>query len=536
MITIPHLELSAAVTAVKQDRLLKRELEISVNARSIFWMDSTAVVRYVKNETNRYHTFVANRVGIIRDGSQPNQWFHVNGDNNPADDASRGLTADIFLRQSRWLTGPAFLWPAQDELFGEIATNDPEMKVEVRAGVSSLSTPKSPLLQYTSRCSSWSLLVKVVAWLFRYRNNLLKASKGDKPRNGSFMLITVEEIQRAEGEILKHVQRQSFPEETANPKKQVKKSSRLYKLDPIFVNGLLRMGGRLCNSTLSSESKNQIILPKDDRVSRLIIDHYHKACGHSGREHVLSLICERFWITQGSSAVKSVLAKCVICRRSQASLCQQKMADLQEDRVQPDRPPFTTVGLDFFGPFQVRRGRSLVKRYGVIFTCLAIHAVHIEVAFSLDTDSFLLALQRFIARRGQVKEIDSDNGTNFTSGERELRDAISEWNQEKIHNSLLQKNIKWTFSLPYGSHFGGIWERCIRTIRKILQSLLREQITDDESLPTLMCEVESILNSRPILAISSDPCDLDALTPNHLLLLNSEAPLPPGLFQHKDLP
>ena len=150
------------------------------------------------------------------------------------------------------------------------------------------------------------------------------------------MLITLEEIQRAEGEILKHVQQQSFPEETANPKKQVKKSSHLYKLDPIFVDGLLRVGGRLCNSTLSPESKNQIILPRDDHVSRLIIYHYLKTCGHSGKEHVLSRIRERFWITQGSSAVKSVLAKCVICRRLQASLCQQKMADLPEDRVQPE--------------------------------------------------------------------------------------------------------------------------------------------------------------------------------------------------------
>ena len=229
MITIPRLELSAAVTAVKEDRLLKRELEISVNARSVFWTDSTAVLRYVKNETNWYHTFVANRVAIIRDGSQPNQWFYVNGDNNPADDASRGLTADIFLRQSRWLTGPAFLWkhnsmwPTQDELFGEIANDDPEVKREVRAAMSSLSTPGGPLLHYASRCSSWSLLVKVVAWLFRYKNNLLKASKGDKPRNDSHVLITFEEIQRAEGEILKHVQQQSFPEETTNPKSKVRR-------------------------------------------------------------------------------------------------------------------------------------------------------------------------------------------------------------------------------------------------------------------------------------------------------------------------
>ena len=118
------------------------------HARSVFWTDSTVVLRYVKNETNRYHTFVANRVGIIRDGCQPNQWFHVNGDNNPADDASHSLTADIFLRQTRWLTGPAFLWkhdsmwPTQDELFGEIENDDPEVKREVRAGVSSVSTPR----------------------------------------------------------------------------------------------------------------------------------------------------------------------------------------------------------------------------------------------------------------------------------------------------------------------------------------------------------------------------------------------------------
>ena len=209
------------------------------------------------------------------------------------------------------------------------------------------------------------------------------------------------------------------------------------------------------------------------------------------------------------------------------------MADLPESRVLAEQPPFTSVGVDYFGPFQVRRGRSLVKRYGVIFTCLAIRAVHLEIAHSLDTDSFLLALRRFIARRGQVREIHSDNGSNFASGERELRDAVLEWNQEKIHNSLLQKNIKWSFSPPYGSHFGGIWERCIRTVRKILQALLREQVTDDESLATLMCE-ESIMNSRPITTVSSDPKDNEPLTPNHLLLLKSDVVLPPGLFNKED--
>jgi len=118
----------------------------------------------------------------------------------------------------------------------------------------------------------------------------------------------------------------------------------------------------------------------------------------------------------GLSKQVPLLAEC--CKRHQSPSCEQKMVDLPVDRLTADQPPFTSVGVHYFGPLQVRRGRSLLKRYGVIFTCLAIRAVHIEVAHSLDTDSFLLALRRFIPRRGQVKQIWSDNGTNFTSGER----------------------------------------------------------------------------------------------------------------------
>ena len=149
---------------------------------------------------------------------------------------------------------------------------------------------------------------------------------------------------------------------------------------------------------------------------------------------------------------------------------------------------------------------------------MTICAVRLEVADSLDTDSFLVALRRFIARRGQVKIIRSDNATNFTSGERELRESIKTWNQSKIHDTLLQKNIKWIFNLPSGSHFGGVWERCIHTAQNILQALFQMQ-TIDGSLSTLLCEVESTMNGRPLTTVLTDQRDLEALTPNHLLLL-----------------
>ena len=141
---------------------------------------------------------------------------------------------------------------------------------------------------------------------------------------------------------------------------------------------------------------------------------------------------------------------------------------------------------------------------------------------------------RFIARRGPPKVIRSDNATNFVGGEKEICAAINQWNQEKIHQSLLQHNIKWIFNPPLGSHFGGIWERCIRTIRKILLALLKQQHVDDECLMTIMCEVESIMNGRPLTKVSDDPKDLEALIPSHLLLLRPGTSLPPRVFCQSD--
>ena len=165
---------------------------------------------------------------------------------------------------------------------------------------------------------------------------------------------------------------------------------------------------------------------------------------------------------------------------------------------------------------------------------MSIRAVHIEVVHSLDTDSFLNALRRFIARRGQPVQMRSDNGGNFVKGEKELREAIAKWNQKKIHSFLLNENIKWVFNPPAGSHHGGAWERCIRTTRKVMKALLKEQPLDDEGLLTLLAEVESIINGRPITKVSDDPKDCEALTPNHLLLLRAGPNLPPGLFVKED--
>ena len=437
----------------------------------------------------------------------------------------------------RWLSGPEFLWRPEEEWpkvplsLGGVPDGDPEVKADEKVCMTSAFKPLCPLVEYFHGTSSWHRLKKSVAWLLRYHDNLTRSSlrrKLGEPIKStpirSLQFITVSEMEAAESEILKNVQLHHFPEEIKSLSKPtcqkcVGKSSCLRSLDPILVDGLLRIGGRLSLVSTPFNAKHQIILPKNDHVTNLVMEYYHLISRHSGREYVLSLAREKFWVINASSVVRRVISKCVSCRQCQGPVCEQKMADLPVDRLTPYQPVFTSVSIDCFGPFQVRRGRSLVKRYGVIFTCLAIRAVHIEVAHSLDTNSFLMAIRRFIARRGQVKEIRSDNGTNFTSGERELHESINAWNHAKTHEALLQKDIKWVFNPPYGSHHGGLWEHCIHSTRKILHALLQTHSTDDEGLITLMCEVESIMNGRPITTVSSDSKDPEPLTPNHLLLL-----------------
>ncbi len=412
--------------------------------------------------------------------------------------------------------------------------------------------------------SSWSRLKRSVAWILRFKQLLLNLSQKRKSLKMALTQsgmdenqqrqqlkdemektkvqcdkreLSVEELKKAELDIICYCQRQRYPDEFSILQKgeQVKRNSHIYKLNPVLEDGVLRVGGRLSRAAMPEEAKHPAILAKDFHISSIILKHIHEEVGHRGRNYMLSRLRQKYWIPGASVAIRKILSKCVICKRLQAAPGHQQMADLPLDRVSPDKPPFTYVGVDCFGPFEIKSRRSIVKRYGVIFTCLAIRAIHIEVVPSLETDSFINALQRFVARRGQVVEIRSDNGTNFLGAERELRQAIEDWNQSQINSMLLQKGIKWIFNPPSGSHHRGTWERLIRSVRKVLNATLRTQTLDEDCLHTVLFEAEAIINGRPITKESTDPNDLEALTPNHLLLLKTAPSLPPGIFQKEDI-
>lgn len=202
----------------------------------------------------------------------------------------------------------------------------------------------------------------------------------------------------------------------------------------------------MSKAALPEESKHPLILSKDQHISTLILRHVHQQVGHSGRNHTLSQLCSKFWITKSNAAVRRIILECCFCRRYKGQVCEQKMADLPKEKLLPDLPSFTNVGVDYFGPLELKRGRSVCKCYGGIFTCLSSRAVHLEVAPSLDTDACINALRRFISRRGQVMSIRSDNGTNFVEAAKELKEALAALNYNRIQGVLLQNGIQWNFN------------------------------------------------------------------------------------------
>jgi transposase InsO family protein len=142
----------------------------------------------------------------------------------------------------------------------------------------------------------------------------------------------------------------------------------------------------------------------------------------------------------------------------------------------------------------------------------------IEIAHDLSIDSFIQAVCRFVSRRGPPKGIFSDNGTNFGGAEREVKEMLQSWNQTKILDRLREKGIQWHFSPLCASHTRGVWERMIRTIRRNIRSLVGNRLVNDETLLTVMCKVEKIINDRPLVWQCDNPRDLSALMPNTLLL------------------
>ena len=433
IVTIPRLELMAADLSTRFAGVVKEVLNMK-NHDSYFYADSKIVIGYIYNERLRFRTFVTNRVHNIRSTTIPRDWQYVSSSENPADVATRDINMNEQGRLKLWLYGPDELKKRflEENVFEHIAVdaNDPEIRKVKVLVTQTLSQFEDPLEDLYERLSSWSKIKRGVAVVVHVCQK--------RPMTK----MQVEDVQRAGTIILMNQQKRFLADEIKGCKKKVSgsKSTRM-DLDPfIDHDGLLKVGGRL-NKAALDVPHNPYLLTKESIVSRRIVEHIHRTIQHEGEQlsEVRSAGC---WIIGINAIVRKLIFNCVRCKFLRGFLCQQKMANLPKSRLVPEGP-FTICGLDKFCPFTVKDRRKEMKRYVVLFTCMSSRAVHLESTREMTTDSFLNALRRFICRRGPVRSITSDNGSNFIDAQAELKQCFTEMDHGKIKKMLLEKNCDW---------------------------------------------------------------------------------------------
>ncbi|XP_073714092.1 uncharacterized protein [Misgurnus anguillicaudatus] len=551
-LTVPRLELCAAVLAVEIADMVVEEIGLKFSNIQ-FYTDSKVILGYIHNQTKRFYVYVSNRIQRILQSSTPSQWNYVPSDVNPADHGSRSVAAE-HLHSTTWLTGPDFLLNSstlnslsQENYDLVDLALDPEIRPQVVLCLTAVSNQFLTSERF-ERFSSLSKLIRAIARLSHISQSFSHVTKQSRCSGWHFCSNspTNEELEKARIVILKSVQHAAYSEELSDIKAgcNLSASSTIRKLHPILDDkGLLRVGGRIAQAGFEKEECNPVIIPGKHHVATLLVRHYHQAVKHQGRHFTEGAIrAAGYWLTSAKRCIGSLLIKCVTCRKLRRPTELQQMADLPAERLQV-APPFTYVGVDVFGPWQVisrrtRGGCSDSKRWAVIFSCMCTRAVHIEVVETLSASGFINALRRFFAIRGPVKQIRSDCGTNFIGAVRELK-MNKETSSSDLEKYLQQNDCTWIFNPPHASHMGGAWERMVGIARRILDCMLLETKSlhlTHEVLVTLMAEVSAIINARPLIPVSSDPEAPLILTPAILLTQKTcSSPPPPGEFTDKDL-
>ncbi|XP_073986075.1 uncharacterized protein [Rhodnius prolixus] len=478
-----------------------------------------------------WKVFVGNRVAAILEKVPASQWFYVPSSQNPADCASRGLRPQELVNHHLWWEGPPWLkldpgsWP-----LGEVNADlsDPIVGVEIRSQALNVSIAAPCLEELESRFSSLHTLINVVAWCLRFAYN---AGNSAHYMSGP---LKVKERNEALRVLIIRAQQHSFPEEirdTQSPRPKL----RLVKTLGLFLHTdeVLRVGGRLRLASLPEINKHPALLPPQHPLTALIIQDAHISSLHVGPTATHAFLRSRYWIVNGKNVVRRQLSVCNKCFSIKPTPFNPPMGQLPEARASVSQP-FTTTGIDYAGPFNVKiaslRSAKVLQSYLAIFVCFSTKAIHLELVTDLTTQAFLAALNRFVARRGVPSHIWSDNGTNFVGAKRRLKQVYTLLNdaksQEAIQRESNKRGIEWHFIPPRAPHFGGLWEAAVKSAKRLLKVTLGTLEPTMECFITILCQIEAILNSRPLTAVSSSPDELQVLTPGHFLIMRPLTALP----------
>ena len=323
-------------------------------------------------------------------------------------------------------------------------------------------------------------------------------------------------------------------------------NSKLAQLNPsITTDGVMRMQSRLDHHEFYPEQiRTPVILPKETKITEKIVLDTHKRFSHAGPEICLLVreIKLKYWITGGRREIRRCLKNCMNknCRFPHLTVTKQLEANLPIGRRINE--VFEYVSLDYCGNFFIKtdwrkqsiKSKITTKIWVLVIICHATRAIHLEMVYDHTTDQFLLALKRFVNRRSTPKVIMSDCEKEFIKGKSTVISTFDKLNNSTTHQRLSEElKIKWYHSTSRSPSHNGVCEAAVKIIKKQLYNALNGQLLNANEFYTLLTDVESCVNSRPLGAISESPDDgnIITITPNHLLHGKPLKPLPTEMYK-----
>ena len=544
--SIPELELCGAHILAKLLKDVSSTLGIATS-HIMAYVDNTSVLAWLDGKPKRMKLYVVNRISKTNKLMPPQVWHYVPTKDNPADCASRGLSARELLEHSLWWHGPPWLEkeplvrPATPGRTKEDEAIDEAHQPKTRQVVAALLPAPDPTFENCS--NTWTRVVRVLCWINRF---ISRARRKSTP--GSEVL-SVNEMNAADQILKKRSQHRSFSKELshllASPPQPLHCKSSLLALHPeLDKKGLLCVGGRLRNATIKEKQKHPVILSSKDRYTRLLLKHYHLKLMHAGPTAVLSHSGDQFYISGARRLAREICKSCVICRRAAAKLGPQLMGQLPPARVEPNFV-FYNTGLDYAGPYYLKEGYIrrpvTIKCWMAVFVCFCTKAVHLELVKDASSESLVACLGRFCSRRGLPHTIHSDNGSTMVGAKNELSNLYAvltaKKTQDSISSYLLSQKVQWKMTPVKAPHFGGLWEAAVKAAKYHLKREIGLRLYTYDELETILCHAEACLNSRPLGVMTSHPVDgMTPLTPGHFLVGRALTTYPIAKISHSPGP
>jgi hypothetical protein len=508
----PRLELAAVELATRVLQFLLRELDQPVNEPHTIWTDNECTLRWLVSYEQK-PVFVENRVRKIRRVAGV-QIRYVPTESNPADLGTRGATASELQHHQQWWTGPAWLtheqsWPSSDPIYNY---GDQFQLSEEPMPETALTTTISvaDFMDY-ERHSTWERVIRVGAFVGRF---CARTRRGVIPAGP----LTVQECAWSWYTVLRDIQRniQHQPE------------LRCY----VDQAGLWRVNSRLDHAALPTWTRNPILLPPDHPAMRLLIAEAHRRLFHASAEATLVALKRHYYIPAGRRTIKMELERCTLCRLLKGKAFQARIPPALPPSRVADAPPFTHVGLDYWGPVKLRwthlpAGAEPIHCHVALFTCMSVRAVHMELAVDATARTFLLALRRHIGHYGVPVTILTDNGPNFILGRKALalvqgrkeksRTGPEAANADSIISFTTRRTIRWDTITERAPWRGGVYERMVAVTKESVLCMVGRSKPAIDTFQTLLVEAAAIVNSRPITYITSDLRDPLPLSPMDFL-------------------